>query len=303
MSRHPASHQVVLIPGDGIGPEVTDAVRRILGAAGAPVEWVEGRAGLAALERGQDVLPRETMDANHAPPGRAQGAVHHADRRGVHLDQRAAAQGARSLRGGAAGAQPRRGAHRFSGVEPGDRAENTEGLYSGIEATLADGVVDHHQGGDREGVHAHRPLGLSATRGSAGARRHRLPQGQHHELTDGMFIRCARAVHDAEFAEIGYQEMIIDAGCNGARAGSHRFDLLLLENLYGDVLSDLGAGLVGGLGWLPGANHRRSVRGLRGGSRQVVEHHHRRTSKTRRVGEVPSRDVGADRGTASKTAH
>src|SRR5258706_10048304 len=63
MSQHPASHQVVLIPGDGIGPEVTDAVRRILGAAGAPVEWGGGRAGLAPLERGQDVLPPETMDA------------------------------------------------------------------------------------------------------------------------------------------------------------------------------------------------------------------------------------------------
>jgi isocitrate dehydrogenase (NAD+) len=74
------------------------------------------------------------------------------------------------------------------------------------------------------------------------------------KLTDGMFIRCARAVHEAEFAEIGYQEMIIDAGCMALVQDPTRFDLLLLENLYGDVLSDLTAGLVGGLGVVPGAN-------------------------------------------------
>jgi isocitrate dehydrogenase (NAD+) len=74
------------------------------------------------------------------------------------------------------------------------------------------------------------------------------------KLTDGMFIRCARAVHEAEFSEMGYQEMIIDAGCMALVQDPTRLDLLLLENLYGDVLSDLCAGLVGGLGVVPGAN-------------------------------------------------
>jgi isocitrate dehydrogenase (NAD+) len=69
-----------------------------------------------------------------------------------------------------------------------------------------------------------------------------------------MFMRCARSVHDLEFAEVGYQEMIIDAGCMALVQDPTRFDVLLLENLYGDVLSDLGAGLVGGLGVVPGAN-------------------------------------------------
>ncbi len=74
------------------------------------------------------------------------------------------------------------------------------------------------------------------------------------KLTDGMFIRCARSVHDQEFSQVGYQEMIIDAGCMGLVQDPTRFDMLLLENLYGDVLSDLCAGLVGGLGVVPGAN-------------------------------------------------
>ena len=74
------------------------------------------------------------------------------------------------------------------------------------------------------------------------------------KLTDGMFIRCARAVHEQEFSAVAYQEMIIDAGCMGLVQDPTRFDMLLLENLYGDVLSDLCAGLVGGLGVVPGAN-------------------------------------------------
>jgi isocitrate dehydrogenase (NAD+) len=74
------------------------------------------------------------------------------------------------------------------------------------------------------------------------------------KLTDGMFMRCARTVHDQEFPEVDYQEMIIDAGCMALVQDPTRFDVLLLENLYGDVVSDLGAGLVGGLGVVPGAN-------------------------------------------------
>jgi isocitrate dehydrogenase (NAD+) len=132
--------------------------------------------------------------------------------------------------------------------------ENTEGLYSGIEATLAPGVVTTTKVATEK----------ACTRIARWAFRYARQRGRKKvtvfhkanimKLTDGMFIRCARAVHDREFSAIAYQEMIIDVGCMGLVQDPARFDMLLLENLYGDVLSDLGAGLVGGLGVVPGAN-------------------------------------------------
>jgi isocitrate dehydrogenase (NAD+) len=249
-----ATHEAVLIPGDGIGPEVTAAVRRILDAAGAPIEWVECRAGLAALEGGQDVLPRETLDAISrlevalkgpctTPIG--EGFVSINVRLRKELDLYAAVRPVRSLDGVPT---------RYRDVDLVIIRENTEGLYSGIEASLAPGVVTTTKVATEK----------ACTRIARWAFRYAQHRGRKKvtvfhkanimKLTDGMFIRCARAVHDQEFADVGYQEMIIDAGCMALVQDPTRFDLLLLENLYGDVLSDLCAGLVGGLGVVPGAN-------------------------------------------------
>jgi isocitrate dehydrogenase (NAD+) len=251
---HRPRHQVVVIPGDGIGPEVTTAVRRILAAAGAPVEWVECLAGLAALDRGLDVLPRETLEAieRHqvalkgpctTPIG--EGFVSINVRLRKELDLYAAVRPVRNLDGVPT---------RYRGVDVVIIRENTEGLYSGIEATLAPGVVTTTKVATEK----------ACTRIARWAFRYAQHRGRKKvavfhkanimKLTDGMFIRCARTVHDAEFTDIGYQEMIIDAGCMGLVQDPTRFDVLLLENLYGDVLSDLCAGLVGGLGVVPGAN-------------------------------------------------
>ena len=248
------THQAVLIPGDGIGPEVTAAVRRILEAAGAPIEWVECRAGLAALERGQDVLPRETLDAISrlqvalkgpctTPIG--EGFVSINVRLRKELDLYAAVRPVRNLDGVPT---------RYTGVDLVIIRENTEGLYSGIEASLAPGVVTTTKVATEK----------ACTRIAQWAFRYAQHRGRttvtvFHKanimkLTDGMFIRCARAVHEQEFSAVAYQEMIIDAGCMGLVQDPTRFDMLLLENLYGDVLSDLCAGLVGGLGVVPGAN-------------------------------------------------
>ena len=249
-----AAHQVVLIPGDGIGPEVTAAVRRILAAAGAPVEWVECQAGLAALEQGRDVLPRDTLEAitRHqvalkgpctTPIGEGFTSINVRLRK--ELDLYAAVRPVRSLDGVPT---------RFHGVDLVIVRENTEGLYSGIEAELAPGVVTTTK------VATERACTRIA-RWAFHYARHRgrrkvtvFHKANIMKLTDGMFIRCARAVHDREFTEVGYQEMIIDAGCMAMVQDPTRFDVLLLENLYGDVLSDLVAGLVGGLGVVPEAN-------------------------------------------------
>jgi isocitrate dehydrogenase (NAD+) len=132
---------------------------------------------------------------------------------------------------------------RYDGVDLVIIRENTEGLYSGIEATLAPGVVTTTKVATEK----------ACTRIAGWAFRYARQRGRK-KVSVGMFMRCARAVHDQEFPEIGYQEMIIDAGCMTLVQDPTRFDMLLLENLYGDVLSDLCAGLVGGLGVVPGAN-------------------------------------------------
>ena len=250
MSRH----QVVLIPGDGIGPEVTAAVQRVLKAVEAPIEWVEHVAGLSAIERGRDALPTETLDAirTHAvalkgpcttPIG--EGFVSINVRLRKELDLYAAVRPVRNLDGVPT---------RYQGVDLVIVRENTEGLYSGIEATLAPGVVTTTKVATE---HACSRIARWAFRYAKQRGRKKVTvfhKANIMKLTDGMFIRCARVVHEAEFAEIGYQEMIIDAGCMALVQDPTRFDLLLLENLYGDVLSDLTAGLVGGLGVVPGAN-------------------------------------------------
>ena len=247
-------HQVVLIPGDGIGPEVTAAVQRILKAVDAPIDWVEHVAGLAAIERGLDALPGETLDAIRAhevalkgpcttPIG--EGFVSINVRLRKELDLYAAVRPVRNLDGVPT---------RYQGVDLVIVRENTEGLYSGIEATLAPGVVTTTKVATEKACTRIARWAFRYARQRARKKVTVFHKANIMKLTDGMFIRCARAVHDAEFSEMGYQEMIIDAGCLALVQDPTRFDVLLLENLYGDVLSDLCAGLVGGLGVVPGAN-------------------------------------------------
>jgi isocitrate dehydrogenase (NAD+) len=250
-----AKHTIVLIPGDGIGPEVTGATRRVLEAAGLDVQWVELPAGATAIEQGYaDVLPAETLAAIRSHKVALKGPVTTPVGKGFRsvnvqlrqaLDLYAAVRPVRNLPGVAT---------RFDGVDMVIVRENTEGLYSGIENAVVPGVVTSLKVATEKGC-----TRIARWAFRYATRRHRKKITVFHKanimkLTDGMFIRCARAVHDAEFAEIGYQEMIIDAGCMGLVQDPTRFDMLLLENLYGDVLSDLCAGLVGGLGLVPGAN-------------------------------------------------
>jgi isocitrate dehydrogenase (NAD+) len=247
-------HGVICIPGDGIGPEVTDAVVRILDAAGAPVDFEERHAGIRALEAGDEVLPVATVDAIRTagvalkgpcttPVGEGFTSVNVQLRK--RLDLYAAVRPVRSLEGVTT---------RFAGVDLVIIRENTEGLYSGVENEITDGVVTSTKVATRRACTriAHWAFAYARRRGRK--RVTVMHKANIMKLTDGMFLRCARDVHAAEFAEIGYDEIIIDAGCMRLVQQPDRFDMLLLENLYGDVVSDLCAGLVGGLGVVPGAN-------------------------------------------------
>src|ERR1700722_17107467 len=250
-----SKHTIVLIPGDGIGPEVTRAARRVLEASGLSVDWIEMPAGASAVEQGlENVLPERAVAAIQLHKIALKGPVTTPVGKGfksvnVQLRQKlnlyAAVRPVRSL----AGIKTR-----YEGVDMVIVRENTEGLYSGIENEIVPGVVTSLKVASEA---ACTRIARYAFRYAT--RRHRQKITVFHKanimkLSDGLFLDCARQVHDEEYPNIQYDELIIDAGCMKLVTDPSRFDVLLMENLYGDLVSDLCAGLVGGLGVVPGSN-------------------------------------------------
>lgn len=247
-------YRVVALPGDGIGPEVMAAVQRVLAEADAPIEWVERHAGLAALETQNEVLPSDTVEAiqQHrvalkgpctTPVGEGFTSVNVQLRKLMNLY--AAVRPVRNFTGVDT---------RFEDVDLIIIRENTEGLYSGVENQLTNDVVMSMKIATETACRriAHWAFRYATQRGRKKITV--LHKANIMKLTDGLFLRCAREVHRTEYPNIEYDELIIDAGCMRLVQYPERFDVLLLENLYGDVVSDLCAGLVGGLGVVPGAN-------------------------------------------------
>jgi isocitrate dehydrogenase (NAD+) len=250
-----SKHSIVLIPGDGIGPEVTRATRRVLEAAGLSADWVELPAGTAAIEQGFDnVLPERTLAAIKAHKVALKGPVTTPIGKGFQsvnvqlrkkLNLYAAVRPVRNLPGIKT---------RFDGIDMVIVRENTEGLYSGIENEVVPGVVTSLKVASE----------VACTRIARYAFRYATRRGRKKitvfhkanimKLSDGLFLNSARKIHEEEYPNIEYEETIIDAGCMKLVQNPERTDILLMENLYGDVVSDLAAGLVGGLGVVPGSN-------------------------------------------------
>lgn len=249
------THSAVLIPGDGIGPEVSESVLAIFQAARAPVSFQTYHAGIAALERGaEDVLPDDTVQAIQechvalkgpctTPVGRGFSSVNVALRRKLNLY--AALRPVKSLPG----------VHtRFENVDLIVVRENTEGLYSGIENLITHGVVVSMKVATRSACHrvAHWTFRYATHR-----RRKKVSvfhKANIMKMSDGMLLEESRKVHTRDYPNIDYQEVIIDAATMRLVQDPSQFDIILCENLYGDIVSDLCAGLVGGLGVAPGAN-------------------------------------------------
>jgi isocitrate dehydrogenase (NAD+) len=243
----------VLIEGDGIGPEVAEAAVRVLEAAGAGIGWERHVAGVAAIEAGErDVLPEKTVEAIAraglalkgpctTPIGEGFASVNVALRK--RLDLYAAVRPVRTLGGVWS---------RFEAVDLIIVRENTEGLYSGIENVVTEGVVTSLKVATEKACRRIARFALEYARSRNRRKVTALHKANIMKQTDGLFLRCARE----EFANSGveYEELIIDAACMRLVQDPARFDMLLCENLYGDVVSDLCAGLVGGLGVTPGAN-------------------------------------------------
>jgi isocitrate dehydrogenase (NAD+) len=248
-------HTVVLIPGDGIGPEVMEASRRVMEAAGAPLQYVERHAGVAALDRGGDeVLPADTIAAirEHGialkgpcttPIGKGFSSVNVALRQKLNLY--AAVRPVRSLPGVKT---------RFENVDLVIIRENTEGLYSGVENQITDGVIVSMKVATRKACHR---IAHWAFRYATHRRISKISvfhKANIMKMTDGLFLGEARKVHEEDYPNINYEEVIVDAAMMKLVQDPTRFEIVLCENLYGDIVSDLCAGLVGGLGVTPGAN-------------------------------------------------
>lgn len=246
-------HRITLISGDGIGPEVTGAVVQILERAGVDIEWEREEAGAAVAEREGKPLPDRVLDsitrnrvALKGPIGTPVGSgftsVNVEVRRA--LDLYANLRPVRSLPGVEA---------RFDGVDLVVVRENTEDLYSGLEHQVVPGVVESLK------IITARASERIARFAFAYAARHRrrkvtaVHKANIMKLGDGLFLDSVRAVAGAHPA-IEYDERIVDATCMHLVIDPDRFDVLLLPNLYGDIVSDLCAGLVGGLGLVPSAN-------------------------------------------------
>ncbi len=244
---------VVLIPGDGIGPEVTAAARSVVQAAGANITWIEAEAGLSAVEHFGDPLPASTLDLirRHrvalkgpctTPVGKGFRSINVRLRK--ELDLYASVRPVHSLPGVAVP---------YQDVDLVVVRENTEGLYSGLEHVVVPGVVEGLRIVTRTAAERIVRFAFELAR-REGRRRitfcHKadvLPQ------SDGLFLATARAVAD-DYPFLEFEELHVDTLCLQLALDPTRFDVLVMENLFGDVLSDLCAGLVGGLGLVPGAN-------------------------------------------------
>ena len=247
------SHVITLIPGDGIGPEVTEAVVRIFLAAGVDIEWERHDAGVLAFERTGETLPVALLDSIKrnkvalkgpvtTPIGQGFTSVNVGLRKA--LDLYANLRPVRNLPGVQS---------RFSDVDLVIVRENTEDLYAGLEHEVVPGVVESLKIiTERASTNIAR-FAFEYARKYGRRRVTAIHKANIMKLGDGLFLDSIRKV-SRHYTDIHYDERIVDAACMHLVMHPEQMDVLLLPNLYGDIVSDLCAGLVGGLGVVPGAN-------------------------------------------------
>jgi isocitrate dehydrogenase (NAD+) len=249
-------HKVTLLPGEGIGPEVSVAVRRILDASGVQIEWevLEARAentdtttvkgavlnstAIDSVRRNRVALkgPMATAVAGGAP------SVNVALRKSLELY--ANLRPVKNLPGVKS---------HFDNVDVVIVRENTEDLYSGLEHEVIPGVVESLKIITEKASTRIAKFALEYARKNQRKKIHAIHKANIMKLSDGLFLKSVRAVAE-KFSDIEYKELIVDNACMQIVIDPRQFDILLLPNLYGDVMSDLAAGLVGGLGVVPSGN-------------------------------------------------
>jgi isocitrate dehydrogenase (NAD+) len=246
-------YTITLIPGDGVGPEISEAVRRILEASKVPIQWEVFEAGHSDLVKYGELLPGKVLDSIirnkvalkgplTTPIGEGFSSINVMLRRTLNLY--ANTRPVRNLPGVEA---------RYSDVDLIIVRENTESLYSGIEHVVVPGVVESlkiitEKASTRIARYAFELCRRQNRKKITGVHKANIMK-----LSDGLFLECIRKVR-REYPEIEYNEMIVDNTAMQLVLNPHQFDVLLSENLYGDIISDLAAGLIGGLGLAPSGN-------------------------------------------------
>jgi isocitrate dehydrogenase (NAD+) len=244
---------VVLIAGDGIGPEVAAATQRVVAAAGAEVAWVEAFAGLGAVERFGDPLPEATLDLVRryrvalkgpctTPVGKGYRSINVRLRK--ELDLFASIRPVNTLPGVKVP---------YSDVDLVVVRENTEGLYSGLEHVVVPGVVETLRIITRSAADRIVRYAFELARWQGRRRVTFCHKADVLAMSDGLFLKIARAVAE-DYPFLEFEELHVDHLCMQLALDPTQFDVLVMENLFGDVISDLCAGLVGGLGLVPGSN-------------------------------------------------
>ncbi|EKD41420.1 MAG: hypothetical protein ACD_73C00724G0002 [uncultured bacterium] len=247
------THKVTLIPGDGIGEEITAATKRIIDATGVKIIWEEVIAGRKAINAGLTPLPESTIKSIQKNKVALKGPLETAVGNGyaslnVLLRKKfvlyANVRPVKSLPGVKT---------RFDEVDMVIFRENTEDLYSGIEHEIVPGVVE-----SIKIITAKASLRIAESAFEYAVKHKRkkvtaIHKGNIMKLSDGLFLDCCMKI-SKKYPQIEYRDMIVDNTCMQLVMKPKQFDILLLENLYGDIISDLAAGLVGGLGVVPSGN-------------------------------------------------
>jgi isocitrate dehydrogenase (NAD+) len=248
-----SSYTVTLIPGDGIGPEVVAAAVRVLTATGLDFDWETQSAGASTLGAEGTALPQRVLDSvrrnkvalkgpTETPVGTGHRSVNVELRK--TLDLYANLRPVRTLPGVKS---------RYEGVDLVVVRENTEDLYSGLEHVVVPGVVESLKIITAKASLRIAHYAFEHARRTGRRRITAVHKANIMKLSDGLFLDCCRSVAK-DYGDVKYDEIIVDNCCMQLVLDPTRFDVLLLENLYGDIVSDLCAGFIGGLGMAPGAN-------------------------------------------------
>jgi len=247
------TYTATLIPGDGIGPEVVAAAVRVLSATGVAFEWQTETAGISAIGEHGAPLPARVLESvrrnrialkgpTETPIAGGHRSVNVALRK--ELDLYANLRPVKTLPGIKS---------RYDGVDLVVVRENTEDLYSGLEHVVVPGVVESLKIITERASTRIAMFAFEYARTHGRKRVTAVHKANIMKLSDGLFLDCCRVVAK-EYPEVTYDEIIVDNCCMQLVLDPTRFDMLLLENLYGDIVSDLCAGFIGGLGLAPGAN-------------------------------------------------
>jgi len=247
------SHKITLIPGDGIGSEVTQAVVRILEATGLKFEWETIQAGAEAFEKYKEYIPKELTTSIERTGVGLKGPITTPIGGGfasINVQLRKQFELYANFR------PVRNLPHiptRYPDIDLIIIRENTEGLYSGLEHEVVPGVVESLKIMTDKACTRIARFAFEYARKNQRKKIHAVHKANIMKLSDGLFLRCSRNVAK-EYPEITYGEHIVDNTCMQLVMNPYQYDLLVMENLYGDIISDLCAGLVGGLGLVPSAN-------------------------------------------------